>query len=156
MSVAIGAAETKKLNNDKSIVYSLHGDGELQEGQIWEAAMYASGKKVDNLIATVDYNLKQIDGTTDDVMPLGNLKDKFEAFGWTVVENKNGNNIIEVIRILREAKAQQEQRTTTTPLQFALKLHGDMIFVILGCFGFDCCFGRRAANGATPEEAQRR
>ena len=88
MSVAIGAAETKKLNNDKSIVYSLHGDGELQEGQIWEAAMYAAGKKVDNLIATVDYNLKQIDGSTDDVMPLGNLKDKFKAFGWTVVENK--------------------------------------------------------------------
>ena len=77
MSVAIGAAETKKLNNDKRIIYSLHGDGELQEGQIWEAAMYAAGKKVDNLIATVDYNLKQIDGSTDDVMPLGNLKDKF-------------------------------------------------------------------------------
>ncbi len=104
MSVAIGAAETKKLNNDKSIVYSLHGDGELQEGQIWEAAMYAAGKKVDNIIATIDYNLKQIDGATDDVMPLGNLKDKFEAFGWTVIENKDGNNMSEVLNMLREAK----------------------------------------------------
>lgn len=104
MSVAIGAAETKKLNNDKSIVYSLHGDGELQEGQIWEAAMYAAGKKVDNIIATIDYNLKQIDGATDDVMPLGNLKDKFEAFGWTVIENKYGNKISEVIDTLLEAK----------------------------------------------------
>ena len=104
MSVAIGAAETKKLNNDKSIVYSLHGDGELQEGQIWEAAMYAAGKKVDNIIATIDYNLKQIDGATDDVMPLGNLKDKFEAFGWTVIENKYGNKISKVIDTLLEAK----------------------------------------------------
>tara|TARA_B100000900_G_C20542394_1_gene701059 strand:+ start:196 stop:1041 length:846 start_codon:yes stop_codon:yes gene_type:complete len=105
MSVAIGAAETKKINNDKSIIYSLHGDGELQEGQVWEAAMYAAGKKVDNLIATVDYNLKQIDGATDDVMPLGNLKDKFEAFGWTVIENKEGNNMSEVLRILGKAKS---------------------------------------------------
>ena len=104
MSVAIGAAETKKLNNDKNIVYSLHGDGELQEGQIWEAAMYAAGKKVDNIIATIDYNLKQIDGATDDVMPLGNLKDKFEAFGWTVIENKYGNNMSEVLHTLCEAK----------------------------------------------------
>ena len=105
MSVAIGAAETKKIKNDKRIVYSLHGDGELQEGQIWEAAMYAAGKKVDNLIATVDYNLKQIDGATDDVMPLGNLKNKFEAFGWTVIENKEGNKISEVLRTLAEAKS---------------------------------------------------
>ena len=105
MSVAIGAAETKKLNNDEKIIYSLHGDGELQEGQIWEAAMYAAGKKVDNIIATVDYNLKQIDGATDDVMPLGNLKNKFNAFGWIVLENKEGNNISEVLRILKEAKS---------------------------------------------------
>lgn len=105
MSVAIGAAETKKLNNDDSIVYSLHGDGELQEGQIWEATMYAAGKKIDNLISTVDYNLKQIDGATDDVMPLGDLKAKFEAFGWTVLENKEGNNMSEVIRVLAEAKS---------------------------------------------------
>lgn len=105
MSVAIGAAETKKLNNDYSIVYSLHGDGELQEGQIWEATMYAAGKKIDNLISTVDYNLKQIDGATDDVMPLGDLRAKFEAFGWTVLENKEGNNMSEVVQVLAEAKS---------------------------------------------------
>ena len=105
MSVAIGAAETKKLNKDTSIVFSLHGDGELQEGQIWEAAMYAAGKKVDNLIATIDYNHKQIDGSTDDVMPIGNLKHKFEAFGWTVIENKEGNKISEVLRTIKEAKS---------------------------------------------------
>lgn len=105
MSVAIGAAETKKLNNDDSIVYSLHGDGELQEGQIWEAAMYAAGKKVDNLISTIDYNLKQIDGATDDVMPLGDLRAKFEAFGWMVLENKEGNKMSEVLRVLAEAKS---------------------------------------------------
>ena len=85
LSVAIGAATAKKLNGDQHLVYTLHGDGELQEGQIWEACMYAAGKKVDNLIATIDYNLKQIDGATDDVMPLGNVRDKFEAFGWKVL-----------------------------------------------------------------------
>ena len=79
MSVALGAAQSKKLNGDDKLVYSLHGDGELQEGQNWEAIMYAAGKKIDNYIATVDYNLKQIDGATDDVMPLGDLKAKFEA-----------------------------------------------------------------------------
>ncbi|WP_459212973.1 transketolase [Aquimarina rhabdastrellae] len=104
MSVAIGAAETKKLNNDNHLVFSLHGDGELQEGQIWEAAMYAAGKKVDNLIATVDYNGQQIDGATDDVLPLGDLKAKFEAFGWDVLEIKEGNNISAVVDGLNEAK----------------------------------------------------
>lgn len=105
MSVAIGAALTKKLNNDSSLVFSLHGDGELQEGQIWEAAMYASGNKVDNLIATVDYNKKQIDGGTDDVLPLGDLRAKFEAFGWTVLENNKGNDLESVINSLNEAKS---------------------------------------------------
>lgn len=105
MSVAIGAALTKKLNNDSSIVYSLHGDGELQEGQIWEAAMYAAGKNVDNLIATVDYNKKQIDGGTDDVLPLGDLRAKFEAFGWKVLEISEGNNIEAIINTLNEAKS---------------------------------------------------
>ncbi len=105
MSVAIGAAQTKKLNNDSSIVYSLHGDGELQEGQAWEAIMYAAGKKVDNLIATVDYNGQQIDGSTDDVMPLGNLKEKFEAFGWDVLEIKKGNSIEAVLNGMKEAKS---------------------------------------------------
>lgn len=105
MSVAIGAALAKKLNNDEHLVYSLHGDGELQEGQIWEAAMYAAGKKVDNLISTIDYNGQQIDGATDDVLPMGDLKAKFEAFGWDVMEIKEGNNISAVIDGLNEAKS---------------------------------------------------
>ncbi|GGX10915.1 transketolase [Aquimarina muelleri] len=104
MSVAIGSAIAKKLNNDNHLVYSLHGDGELQEGQIWEAAMYAAGKKVDNLISTIDYNGQQIDGSTDDVLPMGDLKAKFEAFGWDVMEIKEGNNISAVIEGLNEAK----------------------------------------------------
>ncbi|MFD2565508.1 transketolase [Aquimarina rubra] len=104
MSVAIGAAQAKKLNNDNHLVYSLHGDGELQEGQIWEAAMYAAGKKVDNLISTIDLNGQQIDGSTDDVLPLGSLRAKFEAFGWDVMEIKEGNNITAVIEGLKEAK----------------------------------------------------
>ena len=105
MSVAIGAALTKKLNNDNHLVYSLHGDGELQEGQIWEAAMYASAKKVDNLISTIDLNGKQIDGTTEEVLSLGDLKAKFEAFGWDVLEIKEGNNIEAIINGMTEAKS---------------------------------------------------
>lgn len=104
MSVAIGAALAKKLNNDTNTVYSLHGDGELQEGQIWEAAIFAAAHKVDNYIATVDYNGRQIDGDVDNVMPLGNLKAKFEAFGWTVLENPEGNNIEAVITSFNTAK----------------------------------------------------
>ncbi len=104
MSVAIGAALSKKLNKDSKLVYSLHGDGELQEGQIWEAAMYASAKKVDNIIATIDLNGKQIDGATDDVLPMGSIKAKFEAFGWDVLEVKEGNNIEEIKIGLEEAK----------------------------------------------------
>jgi transketolase len=103
MSVAIGAASAKKLNNDRHIVYSLHGDGELDEGQNWEAIMYAAMHKVDNLISTVDRNGQQIDGTTEDVMKLSILKDKFLAFNWEVLE-MNGNNIEEVIATLGKAK----------------------------------------------------
>jgi len=105
MSVAIGAAQAKKLNNDTHLVYSLHGDGELQEGQNWEAIMYASAKKVDNLISTIDLNGKQIDGSTDDVLPMGSIKGKFEAFGWTVVEIEAGNNMEAVIKGMTEAKS---------------------------------------------------
>ncbi len=104
MSVALGAAQAKKLNNDPHLVYSLHGDGELQEGQNWEAIMYATGKKVDNIIATIDLNGQQIDGSTDDVLAMGSLKGKFEAFGWDVLEVKDGNNITAVIEGLQEAK----------------------------------------------------
>lgn len=105
MSVAIGAAQAKKLNGDKHLVFSLHGDGELQEGQNWEAIMYAAGKNVDNLIATVDRNGQQIDGPTSEVLPLGDLKQKFEAFGWDVVEVAEGNNLEAVIAGLKEAKS---------------------------------------------------
>lgn len=105
LSVAIGAAQAKKLNGDQHLVYSLHGDGELQEGQNWEAIMYASAKKVDNLIATIDYNGQQIDGSTDDVLSLGNLKAKFEAFDWDVLEITEGNNIEAIKTGLAEAKS---------------------------------------------------
>ncbi len=104
LSVAIGAAESKKLNNDDSYIFSLHGDGELQEGQIWEAVMYAAANKIDNLIATVDYNQQQIDGSLDDVLPLGNLNQKFTAFGWEVLEIKEGNNINALIDVINKAK----------------------------------------------------
>lgn len=104
LSVAIGAAQAKKLNNDKSIVYTLHGDGELQEGQIWEATMYAAAKKVDNIISTVDLNGQQIDGSTDNVLSLGSLKAKFEAFGWDVITNEKGNSVSNVVEVLKTAK----------------------------------------------------
>lgn len=104
MSVAIGAALSKKLNNDKNIVYSLHGDGELDEGQNWEAIMFAAAKKVDNLISTVDWNGQQIDGTTKSVMDLMNIHSKFDAFGWTTLE-MNGNDMDEVIATLDKAKS---------------------------------------------------
>lgn len=105
MSVAIGAAQAKKLDGDNKTVYSLHGDGELQEGQIWEAVMYAAAKKVDNLISTVDVNEKQIDGSTDEVLAMGSLKAKFEAFGWDVVEIAEGNNVEAILTGMVEAKS---------------------------------------------------
>jgi len=105
LSVAIGAAQAKKLNHDNHLVFALTGDGELQEGQNWEAIMYASAKKVDNLIATVDYNGQQIDGSTKDVLNMGNLKAKFEAFDWDVLEITEGNNIEAIIGGMNEAKS---------------------------------------------------
>ncbi|WP_394331569.1 transketolase [Crocinitomix catalasitica] len=104
LSVALGAAAAKKLNGDNSIVYTLHGDGELQEGQIWEAAMYAAANKVDNLISTVDYNHKQIDGDIDDVLPMGDLVKKWQAFGWDVLE-MDGHNINEILKTMELAKS---------------------------------------------------
>ncbi len=104
ISASIGAAQAKKLNNDKHLVYTLCGDGELQEGQNWEAIMYAAGNKVDNLIVTVDLNGQQIDGSTDNVLPLGNLKAKFEAFGWEVMDIEKGNDLKSVISGLKNAK----------------------------------------------------
>ena len=103
LSAAIGAAQAKKLNGDKHLVYSLHGDGELQEGQIWEAAMYAAHHKIDNLISAIDVNGQQIDGPTDKVMNLGNLRNKWEAFGWTVLET-NGNEMSSLLKTFNEAQ----------------------------------------------------
>lgn len=124
MSVAIGAAQAKKLNKDKALVYSLHGDGELQEGQVWEAIMYAAGKKVDNLISTVDYNGQQIDGATDDVMPLGNLKAKFEAFGWDVLEVTEGNSIEAIIKGMNLAKSRTGKGKPVCVLLHTVMGHG--------------------------------
>ncbi len=104
LSVAIGAAQTKKLNNDPNLVYTLHGDGELQEGQIWEAAMYAPHNKIDNLISTIDVNGQQIDGSTENVLSLGDLRKKWDAFGWDVLE-MNGNDMQDVVRVLEMAKS---------------------------------------------------
>jgi len=104
ISVAIGAAQAKKLNNDSNLVYALCGDGELQEGQNWEAIMYASGNNVDNLIVTIDYNKQQIDGSTDAVLPLGSLRAKFEAFDWEVIDIENGNDLKSIIEGLKSAK----------------------------------------------------
>jgi len=105
MSVAIGAALAKKMNNDDRTVFSLHGDGELQEGQNWEAIMFAAHNKVDNLIATIDYNGQQIDGPTDAVLGLGNLQQKFEAFGWEVLDLPNGNDMAAILATIKEAQA---------------------------------------------------
>ena len=108
LSVAIGAALAKKLNGDENLIYSLHGDGELQEGQIWEAAMYAAGNKVDNIISTIDYNHKQIDGDIDDVLPMGDLKQKWQAFGWSVLE-MDGHNYQNILDTLATAKSMTGQ-----------------------------------------------
>ncbi len=104
LSVALGAAQAKKLNNDNTLVYTLHGDGELQEGQIWEAAMYAAHNKIDNIISAIDVNGQQIDGPTEKVLSLGNLRAKWEAFGWDVLE-MDGNAMEEVLQTLDKAKA---------------------------------------------------
>ena len=106
MSVALGAGAAKALNNDGRLIYSLHGDGELQEGQNWEAILYAGAKRVDNIIATIDVNGKPIDGSTDDVLHMGDLQEKFEAFGWKVISIKNGNDIDSVVDGLKQAKSE--------------------------------------------------
>lgn len=143
MSVAIGAALTKKLNGDNHIVYSLHGDGELQEGQIWEAAMYASAKKVDNYIATVDLNGKQIDGTTEEVLSLGDLNAKFTAFGWDVLEIKEGNNLEAIIAGMTEAKSRTGKGKPVCVL-----LHTEM------GNGVDFMMHTHAWHGKAPNDAQ--
>lgn len=143
LSVAIGAALAKKLNGDPHLVYTLHGDGELQEGQIWEGAMYAAGKGVDNLIATVDYNGKQIDGPTDKVLPLGDLKAKFEAFGWSVVTIEKGNDIAAILEGLKVAKA-----LTGRGKPVCILLHTEM------GHGVDFMMGTHAWHGKAPNDEQ--
>ena len=143
LSVAIGAALAKKLNGDKHLVYTLHGDGELQEGQIWEAAMYAGGKGVDNLIATVDYNQKQIDGPTDKVLPLGDLRAKWEAFGWQVIDIEKGNDISAILKGLAEAKAM-----TSKGKPVCILLHTEM------GNGVDFMMGTHAWHGKAPNDEQ--
>jgi transketolase alpha subunit protein len=143
LSVAIGAALAKKLNGDPHLVYTLHGDGELQEGQIWEGMMYAAGKGVDNLIATVDYNGKQIDGPTDKVLPLGDLKAKFEAFGWSVVTIEKGNDIAAILEGLKVAKA-----LTGKGKPVCILLHTEM------GHGVDFMMGTHAWHGKAPNDEQ--
>jgi len=143
MSVAVGAAETKKLNKDNRIIYSLHGDGELQEGQIWEAAMYASAKKVDNLICTVDLNGQQIDGSTDEVMNMGSLEDKFTAFGFDVLVEKNGNDLNHIIKTLNEAKLR-----TGKGKPVCILLHTEM------GNGVDFMMGSHKWHGVAPNDEQ--
>jgi transketolase len=143
MSVAIGAAQAKKLNGDNKLVYSLHGDGELQEGQNWEAIMYAAGKKVDNYIATIDFNKQQIDGSTNDVLPMGDLKAKFEAFGWVVLDIEEGNNVESIKKGLAEAKS-----LTGKGKPICVLLHSEM------GNGVDFMMHTHAWHGKAPNDAQ--
>lgn len=142
LSMAIGAAETKKLNGEKNLIYTLHGDGELQEGQIWEAAMYAAAHKIDNLIATIDYNGRQIDGDVDDVLSLGNLKQKWQAFGWETIE-LDGNNI----ESLRDAfKKAQALTGKGKPIVMLMRTEMGQ--------GVDYMMGTHKWHGAAPNEEQ--
>ncbi len=142
LSNALGTCQTKKLNGDSSLVYTLHGDGELQEGQIWEAAMYASANKVDNIISTIDFNGRQIDGNTDDVLSLGNLSQKWQAFGWEVLE-MDGHNIDEVKSVVNKAKS--------------LTGNGKPIVIIMKTEmgqGVDYMMGSHKWHGVAPNEEQ--
>jgi len=143
LSVALGAAQAKKLNNDDKLIYTLHGDGELQEGQVWEALMYAAGKKVDNIISTIDYNGRQIDGDTDQVLPLGDLKAKLEAFGWIVLEEENGNDLEKIIATLEKAKT-----LTGNEKPVAILLHTEM------GNGVDYMMGSHSWHGKAPNDEQ--
>lgn len=142
LSVAIGAAQAKKLNGDNSIVYTLHGDGELQEGQIWEAAMYAPHNKVDNLISTIDFNGQQIDGPTEKVLSLGNLRAKWEAFGWDVLE-ADGNDMQNIISALEEAKSRAFKGK---PIMILMKTN-------MG-HGVDFMMGSHKWHGVAPNDEQ--
>lgn len=142
LSVANGAALAKKLNKDSGLVYSLHGDGELQEGQIWEAVMFAAHHKVDNLISTIDWNGQQIDGTTNQVLSLGNIRQKFDAFGWETLET-NGNNMDELVATLEKAKS----------ITGKGKPIGIMMHTIMGK-GVDFMEGHHEWHGIAPNDEQ--
>jgi transketolase len=143
LSVALGTCQSKKLNNDNSIVYTLHGDGELQEGQNWEAIMYAAGNKIDNIIATVDYNQKQIDGSLEEVLSMGDLKDKFEAFGWIVFEEERGNDIESILNVLNAAKAETKKEKPIVIL----------LYTEMGN-GVDYMMGTHKWHGSAPNDEQ--
>lgn len=143
LSVALGAAQAKKLNQDAHLVYVLLGDGELQEGQNWEALMYASAKKVDNIIATVDLNGKQIDGSTDEVLNMGSIRAKFEAFGWDVLEIEKGNDMEQVIEGMKQAKLR-----TGKGKPVGILLHTEM------GNGVDFMMNTHAWHGKAPNDAQ--
>ena len=143
LSVAIGAAHSKKLNNDNKLIYSLHGDGELQEGQNWEAIMYASAKNIDNIIATIDVNGQQIDGSTPDVIDMGNLKSKFESFGWDVCEINQGNNIQSIIDGMNKAKSKTGKNKPV-----CVRLN-----TIMGN-GVDCMMHTHEWHGKAPNDEQ--
>ncbi len=142
LSVALGAAEAKKLNNDPQLVYSLHGDGELQEGQIWEAVMYGAHRKIDNVIATIDWNNRQIDGDVEEVMDLGNLEDKFTAFGWEVL-HMEGNNMASVVATLADAKA---KAGNGKPIAILMKTEMGQ--------GVDFMMGSHKWHGVAPNDEQ--
>ena len=142
LSVALGAAQAKKLNNDKGLVFTLHGDGELQEGQIWEAAMYAAHHKVDNLISAIDVNGQQIDGPTEKVMSLGNLRAKWEAFGWTVLE-MDGNDMDAIDTTLNQAKSMTGQGK---PIMILMKTEMGK--------GVDFMEGTHKWHGVAPNDAE--
>ncbi|MDY0201489.1 MAG: transketolase [Bacteroidales bacterium] len=142
LSVACGAALAKKLSGDKNLIYTLHGDGELQEGQIWEAAMFAASHKIDNIIATIDYNGQQIDGPVDDVISLGNLRAKWEAFGWDVLE-MDGNNVENVIEVVTQAKKQ-----TGNNKPIVILMHTEM------GMGVDYMMGTHKWHGKAPNNEE--
>ena len=142
LSVACGAAITKKLNKDSKLIFSLHGDGELQEGQIWEAAMFAAQHKIDNLIATVDYNGKQIDGPVDEIISLGNLKAKWESFGWHVIE-MNGNDMDDIVKTVNHAKT---LTGNGKPIVILMKTEMGM--------GVDFMMGTHKWHGVAPNDEQ--
>ncbi|HPE39647.1 MAG TPA: transketolase [Bacteroidales bacterium] len=142
LSVAVGASLAKKANNDSGIIYVLTGDGELQEGQNWEAIMFAASNKVDNLIAIVDYNQKQIDGDTDSVCSLGDLDAKFRSFGWNVF-SANGNSMSEVVNVLHSAKKSLNQKS---PIVLLMKTEMGM--------GVDFMMGTHKWHGSPPNDQQ--